>query len=373
MSLSRTASNTLLRRAASQTNTFKYPKATISFPLPNTVTVQKAKNGDWPVEIEVHADSTPGAISLKLPEVHKEDVLGLTRVLQRKLFATVSAIDGVSLESAVPAADELAQRLSNATSFTVHSQKVAKRVAQPTASKAQWGATNPVIGTVTVAGTTPAELEKSRVFFVLYNTPALKNSVLLSNKGRLIVSNLHPLDVVRIRRICGRNVSGIRISERVSTLEKLFPNGIERRHLVGKLLSAVRGERLSAKSVTVKKITVVSAADAAVAGKKPLRQAAASAAKGAIQVFAAKPQSAGSKNAPKPIAVKPAAAPTKPAAAPTKPVQAKPVKPAQKPLVQAKKAAAAAPVPADEPAVTTPAAAAGTAAAVGENVDGFAY
>jgi hypothetical protein len=247
MSLIRGRSASLLRTMATQRSLAFPGNAKIEFPVANTYAIHKAPKGGWPLKVQV-VEEEPGTIALELEKKPANDYSDLSRPLRKTTRGTVVKIDGEDVVAPFKETSELLKRLNGASSFTVFAapEKAPRRQGNVKEATKFWGKTNPIIGNVTIIGATPAELEERYVFFTLHKTPQLAASLVRSARGRVIVTNLHPMDVVRIRRIAGGNVTGIEICQtQAKTIEKLFPNGKARRNFVGKLLSRVQGESLT--------------------------------------------------------------------------------------------------------------------------------
>jgi hypothetical protein len=273
MSLIRGRSASLLRTMATQRSLAFPGNAKIEFPVANTYAIHKAPKGGWPLKVQV-VEGEPGTIALELEKKPANDYSDLSRPLRKATRGTVVQIDGEDVVAPFKETSDLLKRLNGASSFTVFAapEKTPRRQGNIKEATKFWGKTNPIIGHVTIIGSTPAELKERYVFFTLHKTPQLAASLVRSARGRVIVTNLHPMDVVRIRRIAGGNVTGIEICQtQAKTMDKLFPDGKARRNFVGKLVSRVQGESLS-NTIGLMKIETV--ASAALTSKVSARKAA---------------------------------------------------------------------------------------------------
>ncbi|CUI14252.1 Hypothetical protein, putative, partial [Bodo saltans] len=213
--------------------------AKIEFPIPHTYVIHKASPsklaaGGWPLRISVveQGDASTPHILLELDRKPKNDILDLTRDLYggKPLRGEVTLIDGNDVVggSARTDAHALAKMLSSASSFTVATTNHTKKTSSPhvAESKAGWGATNPVLGALELVGTTPEERKRRIVFVTLYNTNGLRQSLSWNRRGQLVVRNLHPYDLRRLRCLGNGAVGGILLYlRRHATVEKMFPRG----------------------------------------------------------------------------------------------------------------------------------------------------
>jgi hypothetical protein len=253
--------------------------AKIVFPLPNTYDIHRATKGGWPLKISVLEDGDVREVALALEKKPPNDLLNLSRTLRAPtpMRGIVTQIDGTDV-SQVDDSKQLAHLLSRATSFSVFSQpafgagrNIPVRRGKVTESNLAWGTTNPVIGTVELVGSTRRELALRNIRFTLYNTLGLRTSIAQNRRGSLVIRNLHPHDVVRIRHLAKGAVTGILIRFlRATTIEKMFPRGQASRQFEGKLLGRVVGEDPSEMT------TLHARASSAVAKRKTIRVASIS-------------------------------------------------------------------------------------------------
>jgi hypothetical protein len=288
-----------VKRAARQRNYFDFGQgALIRFPYANSTVVERNPTGAWPLHVACVTDADPATVLLKLDARPEHDALALTRELvsSRGLLGNVVRIDSEAVPSG-STQQAILERLQKATSFEVLSSPSKSNPFGMMRNKdvlRLWGKKHPVIGAVKPDGTTSADFANRRIRFTLYDTPGLRKSVVL-HKRRLIIVNLHPSEVVRLRKITKFGVRGIRIiGKRAQSADALF-RGKSSRRLVGRCVGGLRFAKATGQAARVSKVApatptlfpaTATFAKGAIAKKASARTAAAAA---SVAVAAASP------------------------------------------------------------------------------------